>query len=182
MATGELRSLVAQGKIAIEGDGLDLHLKLDQVLELKNALRDRQPEMPISREEVSRGWSRQDGLIFWRGAVPPAGHVMLKAAVRDWQHFNFRLFFDVRGTVSKVGLAVGKRLFAADTTGNAVKWHAYAMEMNNGIGRIVIDDKQIFSGNLEVPFIALCGAGASELSRTNQDTVIFRGLKLERIS
>ena len=182
MATNELRSLVSQGIITPEGDGLDLNFRLSQVLDLKKSLKESgHPELRISQPEVAKGWSRQDGLIVWRGSAPETGWVLLKMAPQDWDHMNFRVFFDARGTLGKVGLAAGKRPFVAETRGEPARWHSFLMETRSALARVVTDDREVFSGPLAMPFLGLCGSGASELSLANQDTAIFRGVKLERL-
>ena len=182
MATNELRSLVSQGVITPEGEGLELNFRLDQVLDLKKSLKDSgHPELRISQPEVAKGWSREDGLIVWRGSVPETGWVLLKMAPQDWDHMEFRVFFDARATLGKVGLAAGRRPFVAETRGEPAKWHSFLMEKRSGLARVVADDHELFSGPLAMPFLGLCGGGASKLSLTNQDTATFRGLKLERL-
>ena len=182
MATNELRSLVTQGKIDIEGDGLQLNFRLSQIQELKKSLQhEGEGQLTITRQEMGKGWSREGGLIIWRGRAPARGWVMLKTAPQDWEHMHFRLFFDVRGSLERIGLAAGDRLLAIETGGNPVAWHAFLVEMHKSTGRVLADDREIFSGELPMPFLALCGGGPSELSQTNQDSLIFRGLKLERL-
>ena len=179
MATSELRALVSEGRLPIEGDGLSLNFKLSNVLELKKHLSEEPPALPLPKSGVT-GWSRQEGLIVWRGSAPDAGWIILKTAPRQWDNMKFHMFFDARGTLKKIGFAAGTRSFAVDTHAPA-RWHSFYVEMRNGVGKVSIDDAEVFAGTLYIPYIALCGNGATELSRVGQDAMSFRGLKIERI-
>lgn len=183
MATNELRSLVSAGKIVPEEKGgLDLSFSLQQVMDLKKKLKESgYPEIRIARPEVAKGWSRQTGLVVWRGNATDIEWVLLKLAPQEWNRIGFRLFFDARSTLARVGVAVGDRAFVAETNKQPAKWHAFLVEMFAGRGQVIIDDKQVFAGQIDIPFIGLCGSGSTELSLTNQDTAIFRGLKVEQL-
>ena len=183
MATNELRSLVSSGKIVPEGVGLELNFRQSQIEELKKRLKESgHPELRISRPEVAKGWSRETGLIVWRGSASEVEWILLKLAPQDWNHIGFRLFFDARSTLGRIGIAAGDRAFIAETNLQPAKWHSFLIEMFAGRGQVVIDDKQVFAGQLDLPFVGLCGSGASELSMTRQDTAIFRGLKVEQLN
>jgi len=178
MATSELRALVSQGRLPVEGDGLSLNFKLDNVLELKKHLHDEPPALALPKPGTS-GWIRKEGLIIWRGSAPENGWITLKTAPRQWDTMKFKMFFDARATLRKVGFAAGTRAFAVETK-DPERWHSFYAELRNGFGKVSIDDNEIFAGTLYIPYIALCGNGGTELSLKNQDDMAFRGLKIER--
>ena len=183
VATRELRELVSKGKIPAEGQGRQMTFRLAQVLDLKENLRDlRRAAPPVAQPKLAKGWKQSGGMVVWEGSVPEPGRVMLKTADHNWAQMHFRVFFDACGTLQKIGLAAGERAFVAETHGDATKWHSCFMEMHTGAGEVIIDDRDIFSGELEIPFLALCGEGPSELSKTGQDRLMFRGLKLQPLN
>ena len=182
MATRELRDLIAKGEVPVEGEGVELNLRVDDVEKLKNELREkRSSEVPVSVPDSSKGWGQKDGLIVWQGIAPETGWVMTHTAKHDWDRMKFRFYFDACGTLAKVGLAVGRQAFVVETHGNPNKWHSFLMRMDRGTGTIIVDDEERFRGEVQMPFLALCGGGPSQLSETGEDRLAFRGAKLQQL-
>jgi len=182
VATRELRDLISRGQMPVEGTGIDLNFRLDDVLKLKERLREqRKLEPPLSKPDPSKGWTQKDGLIVWQGTAPETGWVMLQAGKHEWARMKFRFFFDACGTLAKVGLATGRRAFVVETHGDPNNWHSFVMDVERGSGSIIVDDQERFSGEIEMPFLALCGGGPSELSKIGEDRIAFRGARLQQI-
>lgn len=182
MATRQLRDLISRGDVPVEGHGVELNLRLDDVLKLKDQLRGkRSAEPPLSEPDRSKGWTQKEGLIVWEGAAPETGWVMMQTAKHDWNRMKFRFYFDAAGTLAKIGLAAGRQAFVVETRGDPDKWHSFLMQMDRGVGSIIVDDEERFAGEIQMPFLALCGGGPSVLSATKQDRLAFRGATLQQI-
>lgn len=182
VATRELRDLISKGEMPVEGTGIDLNFRLDDVLKLKERLREQRASEPLlSKPDSSKGWTQKNGLIVWQGTAPETGWVMLQAGKHEWGRMKFRFFFDACGTVAKVGLAAGRRAFVVETHGNPNRWHSFVMDVERGAGSIIVDDQERFSGEIEMPFLALCGGGPSELSKIGEDRIAFRGARLQQL-
>ena len=182
MATRELRDLIARGDVAVEGHGLDLNFRRDTILQLKEELvRKRSEEPPIPEAEIAKGWAQRGGIITWQGTAPEDGWIMHRAGKHKWDRMKFRFYFDARGTLAKVGLAAGQRVFVVETRRDPDRWHSFLMHVESGEGTIVVNDEERFSGRIEIPYLALCGGGPSELSRAGQDRLSFRGARLKQI-
>ncbi len=181
MATRELRDLIAKGEVPVQGEGVELSFSVDDVLRLKSELREkRSTESPVSVPDAAQGWGQRDGLIVWQGTAPETGWVMTHTAKHDWDRMKFRFYFDACGTLAKVGLAAGRQAFVVETHGNPDRWHSFLMHMNRGTGTIIVDDEERFRGEVQMPFLALCGGGSSKLSETGEDRLAFRGAKLQQ--
>ena len=182
MATRELRDLISRGEVPVEGEGVELNFHVDDVLKLKDQLREkRSSEPPLSEPDAAKGWGQKGGLIVWQGTAPETGWVMTHTAKHDWDRMKFRFYFDARGTLAKLGLAAGRQAFVVETHGNPDKWHSFLMQMDRGAGTIVVDDEERFRGEVQMPFLALCGGGPSKLSETGQDRLAFRGARLQQL-
>ncbi len=182
MATRELRDLIAKGEVAVEGDGLELSFDPTVIQELKTELQlKRSSEPPIPEHELAKGWTQKGGLIRWEGTAAESDWVMLRAGKHEWGRMKFRFYFDARGTLGKVGLAAGHRVFVVETKHDPDHWHSFLMHVESGEGSIVVDDQERYTGKVEIPFLALCGGGPSELSETGKDWIAFRGAKLQQL-